>query len=156
MQSNQISNKLKKEIYAECLNIKISFFFEEIIPSLVIKSEYDFLMEIFDRYYEELLESDVWSTTTSNALYLIGLANINWKNNQISSAKVNLELINLEQVELGYYEYISLFYYLTKLKISYSEFDHKENNINYKKLYSLVERTNFTKFLTISKAYQLT
>jgi hypothetical protein len=156
MQSKQISKKLKNEIYAECLNIKISFFFEEIIPSLVIKSEYDFLMEIFDRYYEELLESDVWSTTTSNALYLIGLANINWKNNQISSAKVNLELINLEQVELGYYEYISLFYYLTKLKISYSEFDHKENNINYKKLYSLVERTNFTKFLTISKAYQLT
>lgn len=155
MQSNQISNKLKNEIYAECSNIKISFFFEEIIPSLVIKSEYDFLMEIFDRYYEELLESDIWSTTTSNALYLIGLANINWKNNQISSAKINLELINLELVELGYYEYISLFFYFTKLKISHTEMDYIENKFNYLKLCSLVEKTNFTKFLTLSKTYCL-
>jgi hypothetical protein len=155
MQTDQISKKLKKEIFAECTETKISFFFEEIIPSLVIKSEYDFLMEIFDRYYEELLESDIWSTTTSNALYLIGLANLNWNNNQISSAKTNLELINLELVEIGYYEYISLFFYLTKLKISYSESDYKENKIIYKKLCSLVESTYFTKFLTISKAYRL-
>lgn len=155
LQSKEISKKLKNEIYTECTNIKISFFFEEIIPSLVIKSEYDFLMEIFDRYYEELLESDIWSNTTSNALYLIGLANINWKNNQILSAKINLELINLELVELGYYEYISLFFYLTKLKISYSEFDYEENKINYSILRALVEKTKFTKFLTLSKSFCL-
>lgn len=155
MQSNQITKKLKREIYAECKNIKISFFFEEIIPTLVIKSEYDFLIEIFDCYYEELLESDIWSTTTTNALYLIGLANINWKNKQLSSAKKNLELINIELIELGYFEYVSLFYYLTKLKISYSEcnyFDNKQEKLNINKL---VKLTGLTKFSTLSKEYYL-
>ena len=155
MQSNQITKKLKREIYAECKNIKISFFFEEIIPSLVIKSEYDFLNEIFDLYYEELLESDIWSTTTSNALYLIGLANINWKNKQLSSAKKNLELINLELIELGYFEYVSLFYYLTKLKISYSEFNYADNKQEKLNINKLVKLTGFTKFSTLYKEYYL-
>lgn len=155
MQENEITKKLKREIYAECENIKISFFFEEIIPSLVIKSEYDFLIEIFDRYYEELLESDIWSTTTSNALYLIGLANINWKNKQLSSAKKNLELINLELIELAYFEYVSLFYYLTKLKISYSEINYVDNKQEKLNINKLVKLTGFTKFSTLSKEYYL-
>lgn len=154
-QSNQITKKLKREIYAECKNIKISFFFEEIIPSLIIKSEYDFLIEIFDRYYEELLESDIWSTTTSNALYLIALANINWKNEQLSSAKKNLELINLELIELAYFEYVSLFYYLTKLKISYSEFNYVDNKQEKLNINKLVKLTGLTKFSTLSKEYYL-
>lgn len=31
-----------------------------------------------DKHYEELFESDVWSSTTTSAIYLIGLSNSNW------------------------------------------------------------------------------
>lgn len=146
LQSQKVSQKLKKDIFKECSSIRVSYFLEEIIPALIIKNEYQFLNELIDQYYEELLESEVWSSTTTNSIYLIGLSNVNWFADNISMAKRNLELVELEKVELGYYEYVALFYQLTKLKISFTEKDIEENIKTYAILNELVNNTKLTKF----------
>ncbi|MGV1011657.1 MAG: hypothetical protein ACOYBS_04350 [Flavobacterium sp.] len=146
LQSQKVSQKLKKEIFEECSSIKVSYFLEEIIPALIIKNEYQFLNELIDKYYEEIFESDVWSSMTTNSIYLIGLSNVNWFTDNISMAKRNLELVELEKVELGYYEYVALFYQLTRIKISFTEKNIVENKIAYSIVNELVNKTKLIKF----------
>lgn len=155
MQSQQVSIELRKEIFDECTKIRVSFFLEEIIPALIIKDEYDLLKELINKYYEELFESDIWSFTTTSAIYLIGLSTINWQAGSFSRAKRNLELVKLEHVELGYYDYLALFYYFTKLKISFSENDIQANSEAFVNLKIHVKKTNFTLFITKAKAFRL-
>lgn len=146
LQTQKVSPKLKKEIFGECKSIRVSYFLEEIIPSLIIKNEYQFLNELIDLYYEEIFESDVWSSMTTNSIYLIGLSNVNWNADNISMAKRNLELVELEKVELGYYEYVALFYQLTKIKISFTEKNLEVNNKSYNILNELVNKTKLFMF----------
>jgi hypothetical protein len=70
-------------------------------------------------------------------------------------AKGNLELVVLDKVELSYYDYISLFYYQTKIKISHLEEDAITNAASFLILEKLVLKTGFIKFLEISKRYLL-
>ena len=155
LQSQKVSRSLKKEILDECLTIRVSFFLEEIIPALIIKNEYDFLKDVIDKYYEDLFESDIWSSTTTNSLYLIGLSNTNWHAESYSSAKRNLELVVLEQVEIAYYDYIALFYYFTILKISFSENELLSNLEALENLKFHVKKTGFNLFLSKSKEFCL-
>jgi len=155
LQSQKVSQKLKKEIFEECNSIKISYFLEEIIPSLIIKNEYQFLRELIDLYYEEIFESDVWSSMTTNSIYLIGLSNVNWYTDNITMAKRNLELVELEKVELGYYEYVALFYHLTELKISFTEKNKNTNKTSYTLLNALVNRTKLIKFKSEAQKFLL-
>ena len=90
-----------------------------------------------------------------SSIYLIALANINWYSNNISTAKGNLELVVLEKVELSYYDYVSLFYYQTKIKISHLENDDITNAASFLILKKLVLKTGFIKFLEISKKHLL-
>ena len=108
-----------------------------------------------DKYYEELFESDIWSSTTTSAIYLIGLSNINRHSGFYSRAKTNLELVDLEVVEIGYYDYLALFYYFTKLKISFSENEIDTNQNALKNLKLHVKKTGFKLFLTLAKGYIL-
>jgi hypothetical protein len=155
IQAQELSFDLKKEILKECSSIRVSFFLEEIVPALIIKNEYEFLKKIIDKYYEELFESDVWSSPTTNSLYLIGLSNINWYFVSYKSAKSNLELVALNRVEIAYHDYIALFYYLTKMKISFSENERRANLEAFKNLKFYVKKTGFTLFLRESKGYCL-
>ncbi|WP_396160706.1 hypothetical protein [Flavobacterium sp.] len=155
LQSQKVSPKLKKEIFDACSSNRVSFFLEEIVPALIIKEEYDVLKEIMDKYYEELFESDIWSSTTTSAIYLIGLSNINRHSGFYSRAKTNLELVDLEVVEIGYYDYLALFYYFTKLKISFSENEIDTNQNALKNLKLHVKKTGFKLFLTLAKGYIL-
>jgi len=155
LQSQKVSPKLKKEIFDECSSNRVSFFLEEIIPALIIKEEYDVLKEIMDKYYEELFESDIWSSTTTSAIYLIALSNSNWYSASYSRAKRNLELVDLELVEIGYYDYLSLFYYFTKLKISFSENEIDTNHNALKNLKLHVKKTGFKLFLSLAKGFIL-
>jgi hypothetical protein len=155
LKSQKISLKLKKEILDECSSNRVSFFLEEIIPALIIKEDYDFLKEIMDKYYEELFESDIWSSTTTSAIYLIGLSNSNWHAASYARAKRNLELVDLELVEIAYYDYLALFYYFTKLKISFSESEIVSNRDALKKLKLHVKKTGFILFLSIAKEFSL-
>ena len=155
LQSQRVSMKLKKEIFDECSSIRVSFFLEEIIPALIIKEEYDLLKEIMDKYYEDLFESDIWSSTTTSAIYLIGLANSNWHAASYSRAKRNLELVELDLVEIGYYDYLALFYHFTKLKISYSEKDFLANLDAHKKLKEHAKKTRFKLFISLAKEFGL-
>lgn len=155
LQSQKVSRKLKKEIFDECSFNRVSFFLEEIIPALIIKEEYDILKEIMDKHYEELFESDVWSSTTTSAIYLIGLSNSNWYVASYARAKRNLELVDLELVEIGYYDYLALFYYFTKLKISFSENQIATNHDVLKKLKNHVKKTGFKLFLSLAKEFIL-
>jgi hypothetical protein len=155
MLSSVIDSSLKEELFKECKTAKVNMFLEEVIPSLLIKEEYKILTKLSDKFYEQIFESDNWSDYTMSSIYLIALANINWYSNNISTAKGNLELVVLEKVELSYYDYISLFYYQTKIKISHLENDDITNAASFLILKKLVLKTGFTKFLEISKKHLL-
>jgi hypothetical protein len=147
--------KIKIELLKACQTNKISYFLIEVIPALIIKEYYDFLNEILEKYYEDVFDGDVWSSETSNAIYLIGLANSNWYKNNLISAQHNLDLVELNKVEIGYVPYVSLFYQLTLLKISYYDNDKKANNLAFKELNKLVRKTHFHRFGTLAENYIL-
>ena len=155
MLSSVIDSSLKEELFKECKTAKVSMFLEEVIPSLLIKEEYKILTKLSDKFYEQIFESDNWSDYTMSSIYLIALANINWYSNNISTAKGNLELVVLEKVELSYYDYVSLFYYQTKIKISHLENDDITNAASFLIFKKLVLKTGFIKFLEISKKHLL-
>ena len=155
MRSSAIDSSLKEELFKECKTSKVSMFLEEVIPALLIKEEYKILTKLSNKFYEQIFESDNWSDNTMSSIYLIALANINWYSNNISTAKGNLELVVLEKVELSYYDYVSLFYYQTKIKISHLENDDITNAASFLILEKLVLKTGFIKFLEISKKHLL-
>ena len=154
-----LSEKLNSSIKKHIIEIKklnrSNHFLQEVVPALIIKEEYTFLEELINMFYEDLFESDRWDANTASVIYLIALANVNWKNNNIKSAKINLELVETEKVELGYENYVFLFYYLTKLKISFSEKNKLENIKVYLSIKEIVKITGFKKFITESKKYLL-
>jgi len=155
MRSSAIDSSLKEELFKECKTTKVNMFLEEVIPALLIKEEYKILTKLSNKFYEQIFESGNWSDNTMSSIYLIALANINWYSNNISTAKGNLELVVLEKVELSYYDYVSLFYYQTKIKISHLENDDITNAASFLILKKLVLKTGFTKFLEISKKHLL-
>ena len=155
MLSSAIDRSLKEELFKECKTAKVSKFLEEVIPALLIKEEYKILTQLSDKFYEQIFELDYWSDNTVSSIYLIALANINWYSNNIPKVKGNLELVVLEKVELSYYDYISLFYYQTKIKISHLEVDEITNTASFLIIEKLVLKTGFIKFLEISKKHLL-
>ena len=155
MSSTAIDNNLKRKLFKECSTNRISWFLEEVIPALLIKEEYKILKELSDQFYEEIFESKAWSDKTMSSIFLIGLANISWYNNEISSAKRSLELVVLEKMELSYYNFISLFYYLTELKVSHGENAIETNAAAFIILKQLVLKTGFERFIGASEKYIL-
>jgi hypothetical protein len=126
---------------------------QEVITSLIIKEEYHILSLLYEKYYEDIFDSSSWSYKTTNSINLIGLANVNWFNQKYVSAKNNLELVALEKVELGYFNYISLFYYLTQIKISYNENDIETNKKAIINLKKNIEKTKFIRFEEVAASY---
>ena len=155
MLSSAIDRSLKEELFKEYKTAKVSKFLEEVIPALLIKEEYKILTQLSDKFYEQIFELDYWSDNTVSSIYLIALANINWYSSNIPKVKGNLELVVLEKVELSYYDYISLFYYQTKIKISHLEVDEITNTASFLIIEKLVLKTGFIKFLEISKKHLL-
>ncbi|GAA4053101.1 MULTISPECIES: hypothetical protein [Flavobacterium] len=144
-----LENSIKNELKATQHHL----FLIEIIPALVIKDEYDFLNLIIENYYEELFEVDRWSSKSTIANYLIGLASVNISKGNLKAAKNNLELIELEKIELAYTDYITLFYYLTKIKLYFYEKDINKVNENYSKLKELANKIGFYKFVIAAQKY---
>ena len=144
-----LENSIKKELKVTQHHL----FLIEIIPALVIQEEYDFLNLIIENYYEELFEVDRWSSKSTVANYLIGLASVNINKGNLKAAKNNLDLVELEKIELAYTEYITLFFYLTKIKLYFYERDFQQVNDYYYKLKELANKIGFHKFITISKKY---
>ena len=144
-----LENSIKKELKSA----KKHLFLIEIVPALVLKEEYDFLNSIIEHYYEELFEVDRWSSKSTVANYLIGLASVNLFKGNLKAAKNNLDLIELDKIELAYTDYITLFYLLTKIKLYFYEKDFNKVNENYSKLEELANKIGFHKFITVSKKY---
>ena len=155
MVSNYVERPLKELLFDTCKKVKIYLFVEEVLPALIIKEEYQILSALSEKYYEEIFESVHWSSKTINTIYLIVLATISWEKGALQNAKKNLELVNLKEVELSYYEYLSLFYYLTKLKVSHAENARKTNAAAHIILKQLVLKTGFVRFLGASEKYTL-
>lgn len=155
MASNPVDDSLKKLLFSACKTTKVSLLVEEVIPALIIKEEYEILSELSETFYEEIFESDNWSTKTTNSFFLIALANINWYHKTIQIAKKNLELIALEKVELSYYDYIAMFYYQTQVKISHTENDKKTNTNAYLSLKKIVIKTGYSRFIKVTQKYIL-
>ena len=153
MKGKKINPSIKREIINITKDNKANQFLQEIVPALIIKEEYIFLEELINLFYEDLFESDRWDAHTSAAIYLIALANVNWKNKNIKIAKSNLDLVEIDKVELGYESYVFLFYYLTKVKISFSENKTVNNKHSYTKINKIVKITGFTKFVTEANKY---
>ena len=120
-----------------------------------MKEEYDFLAEILENYYEEVFDCDVWSSETTNAIYLIGLAAVNWQNKNFIGAQRNLDLVDLDKVELGYTLYVRLFYNLILLKISFAIKNSQLNKTYWNELQRLVKLTKFKRFQEVAFPYLL-
>jgi len=64
-------------------------------------------------------------------------------------------MIELEKIEMGYYEYLSLFYELVSMMITYANSDYGENKRAHINLKKLVKKTGFKIFLSKSSAFIL-
>ncbi len=155
LSEGSISSELQSEILQKCKSLQVSVFLEEIVPALIIVAEPEFLETLFNSYYESLFETDRWSSTTVNALYLIGLSYINIQTENLKVARKNLELINLKRVELSYEKYIRLFFQYVLLQLTYHEGAKKENKKVYKELNQLVRETKFLKFKELASPFLL-
>lgn len=153
LSEEKIDKTLENSIKQELKSAQPHLFLIEIIPALVVIEEYDFLNSIIEKYYEEIFEVDRWSSTSSVANYLIGLASLNIYKGNLKAAKNNLNLVELDKIELAYTDYITLFYYLTKIKLYFHEKDYNKVNENYSKLKELANKIGFHKFITIAKKY---
>lgn len=149
----KIDKSLENAINKDLKTRQPHIFLVEIIPALVLKEEYDFLNSIIEKYYEEIFEMDRWSSKSTVANYLIGLASVNIHKGNLKAAKNNLDLVELDKIELAYTDYITLFYFLTKIKIHFYEKDLHEVNENYAKLKELADKIGFHKFITIAQKY---
>ena len=89
---------------------------------------------------------DRWSSKTGHALSLIAMANLNIEKGDLTMAQINLNLVELEKVELSYSDYVSLFYYQTKLQITYLKNAKDDNKKIQLILENLIQKTKFTKF----------
>jgi hypothetical protein len=155
LKTNSVDEVLEKYILTELKKNKVNLISQEVIAALIVKEAYETLSVIFEKYYEEIFENNSWTYKTTNTINLIGLANVNWYNEKYTSAKKNLELIELDKVELGYCDYFSLFFYLTQLKISFSEKDKILNTYAQTELDNYITKTNFIVFKELAKNYQI-
>jgi len=155
LNAERVDKQLEFNILKEFKKNNVSLIAQEVLTSLIIKEEYKLLSFIFEKYYEDIFESTSWSYKTSNSINLIGLANVNWYQKKYVSARRNLELVELDKVELGYFDYISMFYYLTQLKISSAENDILLNNSARQSLKATLLKTNFLRFEIEMKKYLL-
>jgi hypothetical protein len=150
-----IDAKLTRYILQEIKENQVSFLSLEVVAALIFKEAYQLLSLIFDKYYEDIFEAVSWNSKTHSAINLIGLAQVNWYNQNLSSAKKNLELVELFKVELAYFDYFSIFYYLTQLKISYTEKDLALNTIAKAQLEKHIAKTQFIVFQEQAVSYYL-
>ena len=153
LKSEDRDSSIEKKIIFDCKKsikknsvYEISFLLEEIIPSLIFKKNFAFLNELVDSFYEEILEMDSWSSKTGHALSLIAMANLNIKKDNLTMAQINLNLVELEKVELSYSDYVSLFYFVAKLQITYLKNTKNDNKKTKLILENLIQKTKFTKF----------
>jgi hypothetical protein len=149
----KIDQLLENSIKKELKTAQHHLFLIEIFPALVLKEEYEFLNSIIEKYYEEIFEVDRWSSKSTVANYLIGLANVNLYKGNLKAAKNNLDLIELDKIELAYTDYITLFYFLTKIKLHFYENDFNKVNENYSRLKKIADKIGFHKFITVSEKY---
>jgi len=128
---------------------------QEIIPALIIKNENSFIDDIITEYYEKLIESDQWSSPTTNAIFMIGLACTNIEKNDFKAARINLNLIDRKKIEISYEIYIYLFYFLTSLKISFHANLKAQNKLDFSEIERLVKISKFRKFRKEANKYRL-
>jgi hypothetical protein len=64
-----------------------------------------------------------------------------------------LAFVELDKIELAYTDYITLFYYLTNIKLYFYEKDSTQVYENYSKLKELATKIGFYKFITVSQKY---
>ena len=150
---DKIDKLLENSIKNELKSTQHHLFLLEIVPALVLKEEYEFLNLIIEKYYEELFEVDRLSSKSSVANYLIGVASVNIHKGNLKAAKNNLDLVELDKIELAYTDYITLFYFLTKIKLYYYEKNICKVNENYSNLNVLANKIGFHKFITIAQKY---
>ena len=84
---------------------------------------------------------------------MIGLASLNINKGNFKTAQNNLSLVELDKIELAYTDYITLFYFLTKIKLSFYEKDFYKVNDNYSKLKELAYKIGFHKFIIVAQKY---
>jgi hypothetical protein len=129
-------------------------FLIEIVPALIIKEEFNYLQDILDKYYEDIFIRNNWTSDGTIINFLIGLANVNIFKNNFDKAKLNLEFVELEKIELGYKDYITLFYYLTWLKIMCYEKNQEQIDHYYTEIKLLANKIGFFKFIEIADKFK--
>lgn len=153
LNSEFLDETLQNELLDKLKTIRPSFFLVEIFPALIIKEANEFLSILTTTYYEQIFEVDRWSSQSTTSNYLIGLAHVNIHANNIKAAKINLELIELDKIELAYTDYITLFYYLTFIRLYHKEKNKIMIKTYYDKLYNLANTMGYVKFISVAEKY---
>lgn len=89
-QTEIIDAALTHHILQEIHDNEVSFISLEVVAALIFKEAYQIFAIIFEKHDEDIFESVSWNSKTHNAINLIGLAQVNWHNQNISSAKKKL------------------------------------------------------------------
>ncbi|WP_299055340.1 hypothetical protein [uncultured Polaribacter sp.] len=151
--TDKLDDSLKNEILEAVKKTKPAILLIEIFPSLVVKEEFEFLNELLENFYEEIFDTDRWSSKSTDANFLIGMANVHIYKGNLKAAKSSLELVELDKIELAYTDYIALFYYLTKVRLCFSKNDKDKLQESYSCLLELEKNMGFKKFSAVSKKY---
>lgn len=153
LKEEQLNNKTENLIKKELKVLNPSLLLIEVIPALILKNEYEFLKCLIDKYYEQIFELEKWTSKSTAANYLIGLATVNVYNNNLKAAKSNLELVELDKVELAYTDYIALFYYYTKIKLYNAEGLKEKTQFYFEELKRIANKMKFYHFITLSEKH---
>lgn len=148
MRSPKDTKKIEREILNYCKKIptEITWFLEEIIPSLISIKNFNFLSKLITTFNDIIFETNRWDSKTGHALSLIAMANFNIDKGNTKAAFLNLNRVDLDKIELSYSEYIKLFYYQAKLQISFIDKDLSENTKTGILFTELIQKTGFIKF----------
>lgn len=130
----------------------------EIFPALLFTKSFDKTNYLIQNYYEELLTLHNWSGYPFQAMILLTQTLHLIKENKIREAKIGFDLIDLSKFSLSYYDYIILFYLITKYQLelvsSTNEIQLTEIQGEYE---SIAIRTGFKRFsVDFMKHYLIT
>lgn len=151
----KLKPELKKEINSYLKKGDPKLLLIEIVPSLILTEEFNYLETIIDLYYEAIFERDRWTAEGQGFNFLIGLANVNIFNNNLKGAKINLNFIDTEKIEASYRDYLTLFLNLSWLKIAALENDAKNIDFYYNSINCLANEIGFFKFIEIANQYKI-
>ena len=139
--------KIKSQILSVARRVKNkNELFQEIIPILMLLRDVDFMEEIFNLYYDELIGYMHWDHVSIERYNIIALIIVNLNNGLLKNNKLLFEFFDKEKVFHNNDKYHKIFYLVASYhheRLSNNDADFKQIKSEYK---SLVKELKFPFF----------